>query len=409
MTNTRVFSLAEIRELLGATDNITFGAVNKSESYQWIEDTLSSHRYHKLAKESKGIIQAYICKFTGYSKGSVKRLIADWLKTGRVKKIRYKRHSFESKYTREDHLLLAKVDQIHRVLSGPATRNILEREYRLFGKKEFDRLSGISVSHIYNLRKTFAYREKVKVYSKTKPTGCPIGLRRKPEPNGTPGYIRVDSVHQGDDPVTGKGIYHIHFVDEVTQWDLVAAVETISERHLAPIFETVLAQFPFVLINFHSDNGSEFINKVVAGILERARIKQTKSRPRRSGDNALIETKHNIIRKHMGYCHIPQSNASGINDWYKSWFNGYLNFHRPCAFAKRIVKLKGKEKYVYPPELYMTPYEKLKSLSESNQYLRKEVTFDELDEIAYALSDTDYAEAMQKAKQTLFDSLQNKQ
>jgi hypothetical protein len=408
MTNTRVFSLAEINKFLVASDNVSFGAINKNEAYGWIEDTLYTYRYHKLSKENKGTIQAYIRKFTGYSKGSAKRLTALYLKTGRVRKTVYKRHSFESKYTREDHLLLAKVDQIHKVLSGPATRNILEREYRLFDKKEFDRLSEISVSHIYNLRKTFTYREKVRIYNKTKPNFCPIGERRKPEPNGVPGYIRVDSVHQGDDPVSGKGIYHIHFVDEVIQWDLVGAVETICERHLTPVLEAILAQFPFEVINFHSDNGSEFINKIVARILEKLRITQTKSRPRKSNDNALIESKHNIIRKHMGYHHIPQGYASLINRWYQDWFNGYLNFHRPCGFAKIVTNAKGKEKYIYPSELYMTPYEKLKGLPNAKQYLRKEMTFDRLDKTAYAISDTDYAEAMQKAKQILFDSLQNK-
>jgi hypothetical protein len=110
----------------------------------------------------------------------------------------------------------------------------------------------------------------------------------------------------------------------------------------------------------------------------------------------------------MGYHHIAQSHAPKINEWYQDWFNGYLNFHRPCAFAKIITDHKGKQIYVYPHELYMTPYEKLKSLPKAQQYLRKEVTFDELDKIAYDQSDTDYAEQMQKAKQMMFDSLQNK-
>ena len=404
MTNTRAFSLAEIEKLLQTIDGISFAAVDRDESYQWIEDALYRHRYHKLAKASKSIFQAYICKFTGYSKGSVKRLVGIWMRSGRVKKAVYKRHSFETKYTREDYLLLAKVDQAHKILSGPATKLILKREYNLFGKKEFTRLAGISVSHIYNLRKDFTYREKIKVYHKTKPTSCPIGERKKPEPDGKPGYIRVDSVHQGDDPVTGKGIYHIHFVDEAIQWDLVAAVETICERHLASVLEAILAQFPFAVINFHSDNGSEFINKIVSEILEKLRVRQTKSRPRKSNDNALIESKHNIIRKHMGYHHIPRERALVVNRWYQDWFNGYLNFHRPCAFPKRIIGPKGKEKYIYPAELYMTPYEKFKSLPQAKQYLREEVTFAELDKIAYALSDTDYAEEMQRAKRELFGS-----
>lgn len=407
MTNTRNLSLAEIEQLLITTGALSFTSVNKAEAYQWIEDSLIHYRYHKLTKEGKGTVTSYICKLTGYSKGTVKRLIGIWRKTGKVRKISYARHKFAPTYTREDCLLLAKVDQAHKILSGPATRKILEREYKVFEKMEYERLSRISISHLYNLRKTFTYRDKVKNYEKTKSVGCPIGERRKPEPEGIPGYIRVDSVHQGDDPVTGKGIYHMHFVDEVTQWDLVAAAETIAERHLTPIFETILVEFPFSVLNFHSDNGGEFINKTVAKILEQLRINQTKSRPRKSTDNALIESKHNIIRKHMGYRHIPGEYAQAINGWYQDYFNNYLNFHRPCAYPTKITNQKGKETYIYPKENYTTPYERLKSLPEATRYLKLGVTFEELDKLAYASSDTDFAEAMEKAKRLCFESLKN--
>ena len=86
-----------------------------------------------------------------------------------------------------------------------------------------------------------------------------IGERRRPEPNGQPGYLRVDTVHQGDlDGV--KGVYHINAVDEVTQWQVVGATAQISEAWLKPALEAMLAQFPFRIFGFHSDNGSEFIN-----------------------------------------------------------------------------------------------------------------------------------------------------
>ena len=73
-------------------------------------------------------------------------------------------------------------------------------------------------------------------WSLQKPGPLPvaIGERRKPEPGGRPGYLRVDTVHQGDlDGV--KGVYHINAVDEVTQWQVVGAVEHISEAWLEPL------------------------------------------------------------------------------------------------------------------------------------------------------------------------------
>ena len=55
----------------------------------------------------------------------------------------------------------------------------------------------------------------------------------------------------------------------------------------------------------------------VAGLLEKLRIEQTKSRPRRSNDNGLAEAKNGaVIRKHMGYGHIASAHAESINTFY---------------------------------------------------------------------------------------------
>jgi transposase InsO family protein len=84
-------------------------------------------------------------------------------------------------------------------------------------------------------------------------------------------------------------------------------------------FRAMLRQFPFRILGFHSDNGSEFINKTVAQLLEKLLIEQTKSRPRQSGDNGLVETKNGaVIRKHIGYGYIDAGHADRINDFYRS-------------------------------------------------------------------------------------------
>lgn len=338
----------------------------------------------------------------GYESAQTKRLCRRYLKFGRLTIGEYHRHQFATRYTREDILLLAQVDTAHNILSGPATRHILKREYQNYGHSDYVRLSGISVSHIYNLRKTFTYRTHTQVFTHTQGKKNTLGERRKPEPNGRPGYLRVDTVHQGDSPDGKKGIYHINFVDEVTQWELVAAVETISDRHMLPVLLIILEQFPFVIHEFHSDNGSEFINYKVLAILKRLHAKLSKSRPRRHNDNALVETKNGgVIRKAWGYDHIPARDAPILNQWYEDWFNIYLNYHRPCGFAVVKRDQKGKERRTYPAEGYMTPYEKLRSLPEAKQYLKPGVTFDQLETIAYALSDTEFASLMEQAKDKL--------
>ncbi|MDO8604750.1 MAG: hypothetical protein Q7K40_05160 [bacterium] len=168
-------------------------------------------------------------------------------------------------------------------------------------------------------------------------------------------------------------MYYINLVDEVTQAEYVGCVEGVSEYFLLPMLQELLESFPFRVIEFHSDNGSEYINHQVAKMLNKMNIDQTKSRSRHSEDNALAEGKNGaIIRKHMGYTHIPRKHAGRINVFCREHLNPYLNYHRFCGFATDYVDERGKVKKKY--EVYMTPMQKLMSLPECEQYLNEGVT-----------------------------------
>lgn len=405
MTDSHTLSVAQIKTFLKIDSAIKFKAASKKEKYQWINEVLNKFRYFRLRKKDKGIIRSYTAKMTGLSKSQVGRIITRKRKFGKIFFSSTARHRFPRKYTPVDIALLIKTDNAHNRLSGPATRKILEREYKIFNKTGYCNISNISSSHIYNLRDTRQYQSHSLTIKKTNPVKVPIGERRKPEPQGKPGYLRVDSVHQGD-LEKEKGVYHINIVDEVTQWEILGCVERISEYYLEPLLEDLIAQLPFKVINFHSDNGSEFINKVVAKLLNKLLIQQTKSRARHCNDNALAECKNGaIVRKHIGYCHIPRRFAPAINQFYMQYLNIYLNYHRPCGYATVITDKKGKEKKVY--NTYQTPYERLKSLPNTQQYLKPGITFKMLDKIAYQKSDNDFAEEMQKAKDELFKNFKH--
>lgn len=410
MNDSHLVSIAQIKELLKVGSGITFAGKSRDEMYHWIEATLGRFWYFSLRKREKTIIRRYIMKMTGYSDAQLTRLIKKKRQTRVIRAISGTRHKFDKVYGPVDTALLIKTDAAHGRLSGPATKRILLREYGIYGKKEYEKLKNISVSHIYNLRGTRQYQSQLgSSFEKTKPTNIPIGERRKPQPDGQPGYIRVDTVHQGDyidEFGQKKGVYHINLVDEVTQWEIVGSVEGISERFLVQLLEQLIKQFPFRIMNFHSDNGSEYINKIVAQLLNKMLIKQTKSRPRHSNDNGLVETKNgSVIRKHFGYGYIPQRYAEKINLFYRTYMNPYLNFHRPSAYPTRVPDQKkiGKYKNVY--KTYLTPLEKLQSLEQPEQYLKFNTSMPLLQQFAIQLSDTEAAEAMQRAKRELFKTM----
>jgi transposase InsO family protein len=399
-------SLEQIQAFLEGSLEFRFIGENREEIYRWANGTLKQQGYETLKRSARGLVRRFLEKTTGLSRAQVTRLVTPYLKGETVKPRLYRRYRFPQRYTREDIDLLALVDTLHDTLSGPATQKILQRAYHDFGETKFQRLAKLSVAQLYRLRQSQQYRQHRVSFQATRPTKIAIGERRRPEPDGRPGYLRVDTVHQGDlDGV--KGVYHINAVDEVTQWQIVGATAQISEAYLLPVLEAMLAQFPFRILGFHSDNGSEYINHRVADLLNKLLIEQTKSRPRRSNDNGLVESKNGaVVRKHMGFTHIAAPHAAAIEIFYEECFNLYLNFHRPCGVPELVVNAKGKTKRVY--RWYATPWEILRQLPGLAGHLKCDVTIQELEQKALVQTDNEAAKEMQTRKEQLFVSFRQK-
>src|SRR5215472_15342544 len=361
MQNAESLSREQIQEFLRSSQPIEFVGAGREERYGWMERVLAAQNYGALGKGERGVVRAYVRKVTGLSEAQTTRLIGAFLDHGKVQAKPYQRHRFAAKYRAEDIALLAEVDRAHGRLSA-------------------------------------RYRNQVAVFEPTQSTTVAIGQRRRPDPQGRPGYLRVDTVHQGDREGT-KGVYHIN---AVTQWQVVGCAEKISELYLLPVLEAVLAQFPFALRGFHADNGSEYINHRVAELLRKLHAEFTKSRACRSQDNALVEGKNGaVIRKLMGYGHIAGPHAAALQKFYVEHLNPYLNFHRPCGFATVSWDQRGKRQRKYKTEDYRTPFEKLQSLPEAEQFLKPGVSLPELEKRALAISDTECALRMTAAKTKL--------
>jgi len=396
-------SLQQIEAFLNASQSIRFRGETQKQIYPWMEQVLVRQQYGQQKRAARGLLRRYLAKMTGLSRAQVTRLIARYRERGTVQPRAYQRHRFPQRYTRADIELLATVDEAHENLSGPATQRILQREYRVYGKGQYQRLALISVSHLYNLRQQTHYRQRRLHYVRTRPTAVSIGERRPPDPQGQPGYLRLDTVHQGDPP-GAHGVYHINAVDQVTQWQIVSATARISEAWLEPVLAALLRQFPFRIRGFHSDHGSEFINRTVARLLQKLLIEQTKSRPRHSNDNGLVETKNGaVIRKHLGYGSIEAAHAERLQQFYSAHFNPYLNYHRPCAQADIEIDAKGRQQRFY--RRYQTPLETLLTLPQPQTYLRPGLTLAVLQRIAQTHSDTEAAQRMQQAKGKLFQQV----
>lgn len=398
MDDSRLISIAQLQVFLQGSVKlvVSLEAASPAEKYAFIDSTVDRFTYAKLSRKDQYVVYQYIKKITGYKKVQLWRLIKRAV-TGKLERQPYRRVKPHRIYTSGDIKLLEQTDEVHVRLSDRATQAILRREYELFGKQEYQTIARISHGHITNLRHHPYYVNSW--VNHTKARVIPIGLTQPPQNYGKPGSIRLDAVHQRD-------VYHINAVDEITQWEVVVCVPIIAEICMLPALELLLDQFPFVIFNFHSDRGGETINYLVADMLQHLLIKQTKSRSNHPNDNALVETKNgSIIRKNMGWEHIHSQFANTITEYYRLWFNPYLNFHRPCAFPTIETNQQGKTKKVYTT--YQPPYETLKQLPQAQKYLKPGITFAQLDTIAYNQSDNDFARLLREEEKELFSMIRS--
>ena len=401
----RLRTMEQVRAFVEGSEPVDYKPLDRASSYAFVRGALARFDYHLLGRADRGCVRAYIRKVCGFSPAQITRLIRQQAETGAVEDRRGRNSGrpFETVYGPADIRLLAEVDEAFMGMSGLATCEILRRQFEVHGDARFERLAGLSRSHLYNLRATRTYRTKRTTWNRTRPSPVAIAVRKAPEPNGRPGFLRVDTVHLGDKDGR-KGVYVVNAVDEVTQYEHVGALPGISERFMAPLLEALLAMFPFDVLGFHADNGSEYVNHVVAALLEKLHVGEfTKSRPRRSNDNALVEGKNaHVVRRHLGHEHIPIRFADDVDRFLRERLSPFLNFHRPCLFATERVDAKGKVRRTYRQPDVATPLAKLESLPDAARFLRRGASFDDLDRAAAAQSGLQAAKALKRARDELF-------
>jgi len=399
MNDSRITDITQLRRLLEGSQKLDLSLRNRtvSEKYRFIIRTVFRFRYRKLSRKEKRIVIWYLKKLTGYKRSQLAFLIQRSINGTLVKK-KYKRVNPSRVYTVCDIKLLEKTDELHCRLSEKATKEIFRRECEIFGHTKFQTMSNISHSHVTNLRNSVVYKSSWVNHTKARQIG--IGITMKPQNQGKPGSIRVDAVHQ-------KDVYHINCVDEITQWEVVFCVPQITEECMRKALPIIFEQYPFVILNFHSDRGKENINYQVANYLQRLSIKQTKSRSYHTNDNALVESKNgSVIRKNMGWEYLHRSSVGVINNYYQDFFNPYLNYHRPCGYPTIKIDERGKKKKTY--NLYQVPYEFLKNMPNAKKYLRPKTSFKKLDTIAYKMSDNEFAKMMRDEERRLFTKIRKK-
>jgi len=411
LNESQIRTIDQVRAVLDGTQCFEFAAADDVVSrYAWISTVLKRLRYGQLKRNERGLVLQYLRRFGGFSRAQITRLVRRWI-DGKELVLRRSTppNAYARRYTDADLDALAEVEREYGRFSGPATVVVLRRMFEVYGDRRFERLRHLSSSHLYNLRRSERYRVRHTVRTKTRsdPRAATIALRRAPVPDERPGFIRIDSVHQGDHQGY-RGVYHINAVDCVTQWEVVATVPALRKEHMLPTLKVMLEQFPFVVQGFHSDGGVEYVNYEVAAMLQAQHIAFTRSRPRHCNDNALAETKNGVVvRRQFGYNHVPQSWAERFSVFCQEHLNPFLNLHRPCMFGVEVPdpRKPGRTRRVHRPGDIMTPLEKLASLPNAQDYLREGITLQDLQAQALSITDVQAARTVRQAREQLLDNV----
>ena len=184
----RVRTLEQVRSFVKDSEAVDFAEGDREGAYALVRRTLVQLGYQRLSKPGKGLVKRYLGKVTGCSRAQLTRPIRQHRETGRIEDRRGEApvRAFERRYTRMDMRLLAQVDAQLGQISGSATRAVLRRQWKVFGDARFERLAGLSNGHLYNLRQ---------VWDRTRPSSVAIGVRRRPDPRGQPGFVPAEAGH----------------------------------------------------------------------------------------------------------------------------------------------------------------------------------------------------------------------
>jgi hypothetical protein len=160
-------------------------------------------------------------------------------------------------------------------------------------------------------------RTSLKGVSTTRPGDAlkgSIGLRIAGDDwGGRPGMIEADTVAHCGPVAKGEYARTLTMTDMATGWTENATIRNNARRWIITAVDELRDRFPFPLIGFDTDNGSEFVNHDVVAWLQTQDITQTRSRPYKKNDQATVESKNNHrVRKRGFYWRYDTAEERGL-------------------------------------------------------------------------------------------------
>ena len=214
-----------------------------------------------------------------------------------------------------------------------------------------EKLTTISVSTIKRLVKNSEHRAEKIAFRKapSRPNSklkSSIPIKIIPWDTSMPGHFEVDTVHHCGDSAQGIYAYTLQLVDVASGWSEIVPVYGNSFLAMKDGFDYLFARLPFPVLEFHPDNGSEFINKLLMkhwrGLVPNLDV--TRSKPYRKNDNRFVEENNNsLIRAYTGASRFDTAAQLGALRELEELLWLYHNCFLPCMrLSEKTISAEGK-------------------------------------------------------------------
>ena len=171
-------------------------------------------------------------------------------------------------------------------------------------------------------------RKMVRGKSTTKPGSIKsiIPIRSGPWNDAPTGTVQIDTVAHCNDSIAGDFVYTVNATDVATLWGERHAQWNKGQEQTLASMTHIDAGFPYPILEWHPDTGSEFINWLCKRWTDQRKQKLTRSRPNRKNDNCFVEERNgHVIRKWIGYARLEAEEVvAALNDCYDI-LTPYLN------------------------------------------------------------------------------------
>ena len=189
-----------------------------------------------------------------------------------------------------------------------------------------------------------------------------VPTRGGPPDTSKPGSVESDTVAPCGDTTAGDYINSLTFTELFSGWTENRAIWNKSSHAVLDQLKELENKVPFKMKNFHTDNGSEFLNWALHEHLTGRPLKMpwTRSRAYRKNDNAHCEQKNwTHVRQLFGHDRFGHPELVALmNDLYAKEWSQFTNHFKPTFKLLKREKKDGKTKRVYE-KAPQTPYQRL--------------------------------------------------